>query len=108
MPPRAPYHEQLHEASRDTGQPRCRAGGVVRTSDRETEGEGAQGQDGGCAGRVYARVVGIARARQAVEAEGDGAEGGEDTRAHSQGQTGEVKRVGAGRVRTGKEFGWES
>jgi hypothetical protein len=85
LPRRTPRHEQLHETARHTNRPRRSPRGVVCPKDRAPAGARAQGQSRACTGGLHARVVGSTRARSAVEAEGDGAARGEDTRTHGKG-----------------------
>lgn len=58
---------------------------MVRPTNRAPAGTRAKSQSRAGAGGVYEGVVGIARARAVVEAEGDGAEGGEDTWTYGEG-----------------------
>lgn len=72
---------------------------MVRAANGAPEATRTQVENGHRAGGVHARVVGSPRAREAVEAEGDGEEGGEDTRIDGQGKAergGEVKSGGGG------------
>ncbi|RBQ65642.1 hypothetical protein FVER14953_03560 [Fusarium verticillioides] len=85
LPRRTPLHEQLHEAARHTIRTRRGTRGVVRPTNGAPARTRAKSQSSTGPGGVYAGVVGIARARAAVEAEGDGAEGGEDTWTYGEG-----------------------
>lgn len=87
LPSRTPRHEQLHEDSRHTSSARRSTRGVVCPTDRATEGEGEKSESRPSSRRLYARVVGVAGAREVVETEGDGEEGGEDTWTCSEGST---------------------
>ena len=85
LPRRTPLHEQLHEAPRHTIRTRRGTRGVVRPTNRAPARTRAKSQSRTGPGGVYAGVVGTAGARAAVETEGDGAEGGEDTRTYGEG-----------------------
>lgn len=86
LPHRTPRHEWMHETQSYTGGARCCTGRMVLYAHGEAEAARKESQDGGCARGVYARMVGATRGREAVEAEGDGQERGEDTASHTREQ----------------------